>query len=784
MRRWTLLAGLLAVCTLMSALVSSASGFDLYGKKTSYGWTLTPAGHQTQLGDFPMNGVVSPDGRYLIVSNDGLLIQSLQVVDLSTSRVVQTIRYLPPAALYLGLAFSPDGSTLYASAGGNNKIRTFHFASGQLSKEGSIALSGKNYYPAGLAISRDGRTLYVVNNLDDSVSKLDTVTRKIVSTTPVGHNPYGAVLSQDGSKLYVSNWGESSVTIVNTGTFQTRRTVPVGLHPNAMTVNPSSGDVFVSNSDSDDISIISSVNDGVTGTVSLAPYQQAPTGSQPDALVFTHDGGTLYVANAGDNDIAVLGFDSQGGWQVNGLIPTAWYPTAVFLNGQNLIVLNAKGLGAGPNPRYLPGWGLLPPGQYIGSMITGTMSTIPLPGSLKLWAYTQQVQQNDRFLQQIGSTDSGLPIQHVIYVIKENRTYDQVFGDISSGDGDPSLTEFGASITPNLHALAQQFVLFDRCYADAEVSAQGHNWSTAAKSNDYVEKNWPANYSYRGRPEDFYGTNPATYPEAGFLWDAAQRAGVSYRDYGEFASYDQASGVWVPDDPSIGNNLDPNYPGWDLNISDLTRFDAWQQEFNTYVQNGNLPALEILRFPNDHTAGAFPGKLTPQAYAAQNDQAVGKLVQAVSQSPYWQNTLILITEDDAQDGPDHVDAHRTECLAISPYTQHQAVDHTFYDTAAMVRTIEVFLGIDPMTQFDAAAVPMLPAFAGDPDFSAYDARPPQTSLTDTNTWSSPGAAESAQMDFSQEDIAPMGALNRAIWAATMGDTPYPENAGSVDTPDD
>jgi YVTN family beta-propeller protein len=619
--------------------------------------------------------------------------------------------------------------------------------------------------------------------MDDSVSKIDTTTKAIVATTPTGHNPYGAVLNQNGSTLYVSNWGESSVARLDASTMQLQQTLAVGLHPNAMAVNPSTGDVFVANSDSDEVSIIDSQSNKVSGTISLAPYRKAPSGSQPDALAISTDGSSLYVANAGDNDVAVVdlrlhangqsnGSDDKGNQggngQVRGLIPTAWYPTGVFLAGQNLVVLNAKGLGAGPNTD----------GQYIGNMMVGTLSTISLPSEHQLQAYTKQAEQNDRFLQQIGDANSNLPIKHVIYVIKENRTYDQVFGDLSQGNGDANLTEFGSSITPNLHALANQYVLLDGCYADAEISAQGHNWSTAAKSNDYTEKNWMANYSGRDRGYDFEGTNSATYPEAGFLWNAAQRAGVSFRDYGEFANFDSGSGTWVASDPSIGSNLDPNFPGWNLGISDITRFDAWKQEFDGYVQNGNLPGLEILRLPNDHTSGTAPGALTPQAMVAQNDQAVGKLVDAVSHSPYWKDTAILITEDDAQDGADHVDAHRTECLAISPYTQHHAVDHTFYDTAAMVRTIEVFLGMKPMTQFDAAAVPMLPAFAGHPNFAAYDTRPPETSLTETNTSSSPMASVSAKMDFSQEDLAPMDQLNRAVWAATMGDTPYPENLHS------
>ncbi|HET9015264.1 MAG TPA: alkaline phosphatase family protein, partial [Thermomicrobiaceae bacterium] len=283
----------------------------------------------------------------------------------------------------------------------------------------------------------------------------------------------------------------------------------------------------------------------------------------------------------------------------------------------------------------------------------------------------------------------------------------------------------------------------DNAYVDAEVSAQGHNWTTAAMSNDYTEKNWMAKYSGRNRGYDFEGTNTATYPPAGFLWDDAARAGVSFRDYGEFASYRAATGRWVPNDPSLSSRFDSNYPGWGLGISDLTRVAAWRQEFDQFVQHGNLPALEIVRLPNDHTAGNRPGSLTPQAMVAQNDQAVGELVDAVSHSPYWKDTAIVITEDDAQGGPDHVDAHRTETLVISPYTQRGVVDHTYYDTASLVRTIELLLGLQPMTQFDAAATPMYAAFGTRPDLAPYTALGPRVGLSGINTPVTPGAASRA-----------------------------------------
>ncbi|MCL6599210.1 MAG: glutaminyl-peptide cyclotransferase [Alicyclobacillus macrosporangiidus] len=768
---------------------------------TPYDWTLTPAGKQLSLGDFPMGGAPSPDGRYLVVSNDGQGTQSLQVVDLRQQKVIQTIPYKSPEALYLGVAFSPDGKTLYASAGGNNKIRAFRFENGVLSETSPIVLTNlspnpnakttqNGPYPGGLAVSRDGKSLYVVNNLFDTVVKIDVTTGTVVGSANVGQNPYTVLITKDGKSLYVTNWGENTVTVLDADTLKVQKTIQVGLHPNAVAENPVTGAVYVSGSDSDVISVIDPVKQKVVQTISLAPYRGALPGSQPDALAVSQDGRALYVANAGNNDVAVVslgdGFPTAHA-TVQGLIPTAWYPTGVYVadGGREILVLNAKGLGAGPNSQ----------GQYIGNMMNGTMSFIPVADPGQLRQYTEQVKQNNQPHPGSGGgwfnreeeanhfpiprfPSERSPIKHVIYVIKENRTYDQVFGDMGRGNSDPALTEFGKDITPNLHKLANQFVLLDNTYTDAEISAQGHNWSTAAESDDYVEKNWMANYSGRNRGYDFEGTNTAAYPQNGFLWDDAERSGVSFRDYGEFESQDPATGKWKSDDPSIGNRYDPDFPGWNMQISDLTRFDKWNQEFQQYVKNGNLPQLEILRLPNDHTMGTTPGALTPQAYVAQNDYALGKLVEAVSHSPYWKDSAIFVIEDDSQNGLDHVDAHRTEALVISPYTQRGGVvDSTFYDTTSMLRTIELILGMKPLTQYDAAATPMLNAFTNHPNFAPYDAVTPKYPLDARNGANAPMAAVSKSMNWSQEDLAPSDTLDAVLWAATHPGQPYPKGNG-------
>lgn len=780
MKRKKLLAASLATMILGSSTAYAGYTKLAVGPKqdgtavTPHGWMVTPAGSQLTLGDFPMGGVFSPDHRYLIVSNDGQGEQSIQVVDVNAQKVVQTIPYTSHEALYLGVVFSPDGKTLYASAGGNNKIRVYDFNNGTLVEKSPILLQDSkktNFYPAGLSLSKDGKALFVVNNLDHSVSKVDLASSAISKTVPVGKNPYAAILSNDGKSLYVSNWGESSISVLDSESLAVKAVVPVGLHPNALVEDKNTGLLYVSNTDSDSVSIVDPEKQKELKSISLSPYKNAPAGSQPNALTLSEDGKALYVANGGNNDIAVI--DLKVG-KVAGLIPTAWYPSGVFVNNNKLMVLNAKGLGAGSNRE----------GQYIGNMISGTMSFIDVPNEKKLKEYTKKVERNNENYKPVGYSASEKfpiprfegqesPIKHVIYVIKENRTYDQVFGDVEKGNGDPSLTIFGKDVTPNIHKLANQFVLLDNFYANAEISAQGHNWSTAAQANDYVEKNWLANYSGRNRGYDFEGGNEAAYPKAGFLWTNAIRSGISFRSYGEFTEFDKKSGKYVASEASLGNHFDPDYPSYNLKISDLTRLDAWKEEFSQYVKNSNLPQLQIVRLPNDHTLGTRTGELTPQAMVAQNDYALGQLVDMVSHSPYWKDTAIFVTEDDAQNGWDSVDAHRTTSLVISPYTQTGKVDSTMYDTTSMLRTMEMILGMKPMTQFDASAVPMINSFTHKPNPDPYKAEEPSYPLDRKNGDNAPMAKESAELDFSGADHADAEKLNKILWKAAKGDKPYP-----------
>jgi YVTN family beta-propeller protein len=764
---------------------------------TPNNWTLTPAGMQIPIGDRPMGAALSPDGRYLAISNNGRGTQSLVLVDTATRAVTQTIPYRSPQALYVGVVWAWDGRRLYASAGGNNLVRTYEMRDGRLAEGPPIVLAPRDapMYPAGLALSADGRTLLVVENLARRVQAIDLSTGHPAGEAQTGPLPYAVAVTNAGDKAYVSNWGDHTLTVLRVAGLATLGTVTVGLHPGALATDPVRPRLYVANADDDSISIIDTTNDQVIATVSLAPYPGAPEGSVPDGLAVSPDGRWLFVANAGNNDVAVidLGAPATAGAtpKVVGLVPTAWYPTAVAAarDGRTLFVTNMKGLGAGPNPRGPSPLGRRAGGtQHIATMMVGTLSVIPIPDGPGLAASTARVVRNNGFDETRSRLDRGsrevapqaIPrrvgspslIKHVIYIIKENRTYDQVLGDLRRGNGDPSLVLFGRNATPNHHRLAEEFVLLDNFYSDAEVSADGHHWATAAVANDYVQKNWPANYSNRGRSFDFQGGAPAAYPRGGFLWDAAARAGVTYRVYGEFTEFGSIPSRATM--PSLEGHVAPLYRGYDLAVKDQTRIDAWLAEFREFDRAGTLPQLMILSLPNDHTAGTRPGFPTPQAMVADNDLALGRLVEAVSRSRYARDTVIFVVEDDAQDGPDHVDAHRTVALVAGAYVRRGIVDHTFYSTVSLLRTIELILGIPPLTQYDAAAQPLLGALGDQPARFDYKASLPAQSLTALNSPASPGAAESLRLRFEEADAAPPAVLNRILWRAIKGDIPMPE----------
>ena len=795
-RRSRLLIGLLvlAACVRPRLLEPVGPHSDGTGLTPNH-WVLTPAGAQVEVGDRPLGLALAPDGRYLLVSNNGQGIQSLAVVDTQSRTVVQTVPYPSPEALFLGVVVSPDGRRAYASSGGNNTIRVYDLDRGRLTERDPIALGDRKtrIYPAGLALSPDGQTLYAALNLEGAVAVIDLPgTMRARLRLPwagrrddAGPLPYAVTLT--GSTLYVSEWNGGGVTVIDVDRLAVLRHIPTGAHASALVRSPDGARLYVANATSDTVSVIDTGTETVIGTVTLGPYPAAPMGSLPNAVVVSPDGQTLYVANGGNNDVAVVDTASL---QVRGLIPTAWFPSALALSpdGRTLYVANMKGLGAGPNPRGPNPERPDPDEQYIGRMARGTLSILDLPDASGLARLTAQVVRNNGFdeMHQVltrtpqDTTPHAVPrrvgdpslIRHVLYVIKENRTYDQVLGDLRQGDGDPTLVLFGRDVTPNHHALAEQFALLDRCYADAEVSADGHNWSMAAIATDYVQKLWAATYSDRNRPFDFGGESSASAPQAGYLWDHTARAGVSYRVYGEFARFRSKPPTVTPAPfaNALEGHLAPTYAGYNLAVADQARVDAWQAEFEAFVGSGTLPALLILHLPNDHTAGTRPGFPTPKSMVADNDLALGRIVETVSRSAVWRETAIFVIEDDAQNGPDHVNAHRTVCLIASPYIQPGLVDDTPYSTVSMLRTIELMLGLPPMSQFDAAASPMVRPFTDTPRVVPYEARTPRQRRDEVNGADAYGAAESVSLNLDEADAADEARFNAILWHSIKGPT--------------
>ena len=818
-RRWSRRprrgAAVVAAAALVVASVTAAFGaraiFEHAGPQgdgtaiTSYGWHVTPAGRQTTLGERPYGMALSPDGRWLVVSNDGVAVQSVMVVDASTGQVRDTISYPAPEAVFLGVGFSPDGSRVYVSGGANDKVRVYDPGGGRLHELAPLkmASSGSSTpsFAGGLAVAPDGRSVWVTGNLSNSVSILDTgsgTERRIAlssRTCPVDSQgfdpsngrdclfPYTVAFSKDGRTAYVSNWGQDSVSVIDAASGEVRGSVKVGTHPSALTLNAAGNELYVAVTDGDAVAVVNPATNRLVRTFSVSPYPGARVGAQPNAFAVSPDGGTLYAANAGNNDLDVIRIADHGRPdRVLGHIPTGWYPSAVAVapNGRQLFVANARGLGAGPNPEG-PVPGKDPessPDQYIGSMIKGTLSSIPTPDARTLDQYTRQVVDNNGFAEAGGVRLVGdrqhvvpervgqrSPIKHVIYVVNENRTYDQVLGDLGRGNGDPSITLFGRDVAPNHHELAEQFTTLDNLYTNGEVSMDGWEWSTGASANSLTTKGQPTNYGGRGY---FYtgeggtvGAAPGVNPADSYIWDRLSRARLSFRNYGFWATGTAPTQVF--NEPNLDANTDHQFPGFNMAISDQTRFAERQREFRGYQRRGDLPAVEFVKFPRDHTCGTSPSCPTPKAMMADSDWALGQLVDTVSHSRFWKDTAIFVIEDDAQDGPDHVDAHRTVGHVISPYTQTSKVDSVFYSSVSMLRTMELILGLQPLTQYDAAANPMFNSFGDRPSTRPYDAIKPAQPLDQPNPADAPLASQSAQMDFSREDQAPEQVLNQAIW---------------------
>jgi YVTN family beta-propeller protein len=618
----------------------------------------------------------------------------------------------------------------------------------------------------------DGRSsfLFVATKGNNSLYKIELSTGKIVGMLAFSHPLYSCAIDEKRHVVYVSVWGGSQVAVVDADSMTTKKIIPVGDHPNEMVQTKDGKRLFVANANFNSVSVISLDAMKVIETISTSVSPDALNGSTPNSLALSPDNSTLYVANADNNFLAVIDVERFGQSRSKGFIPTGWYPTVVRCVGNLLLVANGKGMISMANPHH----------EYIASLLVGTLSFIPAPGKEDLMKYSAQVFQNtpltrthpaqawDEENPVPKSPSTRSPIKHVFYVIKENRTYDQVFGDLSQGNGDSALCLFGRDVTPNHHALAEEFALLDNYYEDAEVSADGHNWSMAAYATDFVEKTWPTFYGGRGG-EYVYEGEGITTPSAGYIWDDCNRHDVTIRNYGEFIDEDDtANGASRVKASGLLTKTSPSYRGWDLNYSDVKRADAWLKEFDAYETGDSLPQFQIIKLPNDHTSGTRKGSLSPRAMVAQNDLALGMIVERITHSRYWKESAIFVLEDDAQNGPDHVDAHRSIALVVSPYTKRHHVDHTMYSTSGMLRTMELILGLPPMSQYDAGATPMFASFSSSLDVTPFITRKNIIDLQEKNALGAFGQERMEAFNLSREDLVPDNEFNEIIWKSVKG----------------
>ena len=744
-------------------------------------------------------------------------------------------------------------------------------------------------YPAGLALlpaqGREHDRLLVANNLSDNVVLVDVTTGKILQSFDLSTNklvpssfPYTCVATRDGKRAWCSLWNASRVAELDLTTGKVVRWIklkepedPVapGSHPTAVLLSADEKSLYVALSNTNEIAVVSTENGSLFSLLHAATRNQNFAGASPIALAQSSDGNKLFVADASLNAVAV--FDaaraaseprSDSTLEPLGFIPTDWYPSALAVHGDDLFIATAKGESTGPNP----GFGKTPyeikhhDHPYIPTLLRGSIARLNIPATLGKLDELTRVVENDNLLHsdpgKIQFASGNNPIKHVIYVIKENRTYDQILGDLKVGgkpvgDGDPSLTMYGADITLNEHKLALQFGVLDNFYDSGEVSGDGHLWSTAAITSDYNEKIWQIAYRGKERTYDFQGQNadefPLDYnlpdiddPSTGFLWDNVARHGLSYRDYGEFVnaiwcnkarkaktpkegtpSNQEAicprteiqQGETLPSnvgDPHAGpspypwnvplfngvkptkavlrDHFDPLYPDFNVAYPEQLRVDEFLNEFAAYSRARDsqesagfqLPAFVLLYLPDDHTGGTRPNYPRPAASVADNDLALGRVVEAVSQSSYWEDTAIFILEDDAQDGGDHVDAHRSIAFVVSKYSPGSAgqpyVDHRFYTTVNMIHTLEMLLGLPPMNQNDAYAPAMGTMFSGagnQPPFKADSRNLKNSLIYEPNRHDASGASDSAKMDFSRPDAADSSKLNEVLWRDQKGDAPLP-----------
>ena len=769
------------------------------------GWGVTPAGRHTRVSDMVLKMIVSPDQQRLVAVSGGFNDTGLTLLDLKTQVVSQ---FLPLKKSWNGVAFSGDGRRILVSGGDLGVIHVFTYTDGRATPTPAVKPAvpdGGNVFLAGIAVHPTTGQVYVCNEANHQVWVLHPETLAIEAVVPVGQHPHSCLLGADQRHLYVTNWGSRTVSIIDTTTHRRVRDVTVGIRPNDLVLAPD-GRLFVACAGDNTVHVISTDKleklgepasparrlwEGTREILSTALYPEPLEGSTPSSVAVSPDGRTLFVANSDNNNVMVVDISNRLSEEVrvrgdlvsvvDGFIPVGWYPTAVAVSpdNQTLFVANGKGLASRAN---YPAQAAKPqapfksvPFDYIGRTLEGALSAIARPDSRQMAAYTAQVRKNSPYTPEAlrraplashsiipEKVGDPCPIKYVLYIIKENRTYDQVLGDLQDaagkplGNGDPHLAIFGEKVTPNHHQLAREYVLLDNLYSNSEVSADGHSWCDAAIATDYNQRSWVLSYSGHGK---LPGNEEMENPANGYLWDLCRRHGVSYKNYGEGAQRVPSAnrGRWAD---------------WH-DARDMELVDSWLGDFKQAEQTGLLPRFTIMSLGEDHTNGTTPGQFSPNACVGSNDLGLAKIVAAASRSRFWPEMAIFVIEDDTQNGPDHIDAHRTVGFVVSPYAKRGYIDSTLYTTASMIRTMELILGLPPLTQYDAAATPMFNCFQRQALVVPYTILTPPVDLWEKNTTKSAYWRESSRMNFTEFDRAPEDELNRILWFVAKGDVPYP-----------
>lgn len=766
------------------------------------GWKVSPAGRIVMVSTLPMSNAMSNDGRYVAVLNGGFAAPTISLVDLETGKEAQRTKV---ADGWRGMAFAEGGQRVYAGGGAKPLVTQFTFRDGALVDEKALnPFPGETVRTAHLISdvvpATDGKSLFVGDMFANQIVVMNPADGSVIRSFRVANAPYALLAHPNGKSLLVTAWGTSRVHEYRLADGAEIAQIDMGAYPTDMAIAPD-GRLFTTAANTNHVSVARSEGGQwrVVERINMALAPKQPVGVTPSGLSLSADGKTLYVACSHINAVAVVDLAKERS-EVRGFIPTGWYPTAVRpIAGGRLLILNGKGLRSypnpnGPNPTQWPRPAGQPAGQqYVGHLQNGAIQIVSSFNDDELTTYTRTVVNNspyrDALLENAGIPNGNpipnrpgarSPIKHVILLMKENRTYDQVFGDMKQSNADPSLLLFGETITPNHHKLAREFGLLDNFYVNADVSADGMWWTTAAIAPDHNQKTWPMGYARRltMRPPQLVQP-PVPGAPGGHLWNKAAQAGVRFYNYGFFAVNVPGPAPKIHErqiaevrDSVLRPHTNMNFRQHDRTYSDVLRMQVFQKDLAEWERKGEMPQLIMMTIGNDHTDGTTPGHPTPFACVADNDQALGVMVEAVSRSKFWKDTAIFVLEDDAQDGPDHVDSHRSPAFVISPYAKRGVLDSTMYNTTSMLRTIELILGLDPMTTFDAAARPMWTLFQGTPDLRPYTREQAQVSTTELNPQRSATAARSLRLDFSASDQADDDELNDILWLA-IKKTPPP-----------